>query len=256
MNTAFAKAKVGLIGIVGEESKRDFWGTMQKIAAMGYRGIEAPGGLRDGNVEENLKRFHDLGLTVLTISADRDGLRDRLDALLAEAKALQSPRVSLWWAPCETKEAVLRDAELYNQAGARLASEGVTLCYHNHEHEFQKSFNGVYALDVLAEHTDPAALAFELDIAWITFGGEDPVRVLKRYAGRVPAIHVKDLSRLDERGHFTAVGTGVVPVQASVETAFALGIEWVVVEQDTLRYLTALETAAVSVMNLKEMGLA
>ncbi len=138
----------------------------------------------------------------------------------------------------------------------RLAAEGITLCYHNHEHEFQTVFSGIYALDILAEHTDPAALSFELDIAWITFGGEDPVKVLTRYAGRVPAIHVKDLSRLDERGHFTAVGTAVVPVRASVETAIKLGIEWVVVEQDTLRHLTGMETAAVSIMNLKEMGLA
>lgn len=255
MNTV-NKAKVGLIGIVGDESKQDFWGTMQKVAQMGYQGIEAPGGLSEGDTGENLKRFHDLGLRVLTVSASRESLRDSLDALIAEAKLLQSPCATVWWAPCETKESVLNDAELYNSAGARLASEGITLCYHNHEHEFQTVFNGVYALDILAEHTDPAALSFELDIAWITFGGEDPVRVLRRYAGRVPAIHVKDLSRLDERGHFTAVGTGIVPVRASVETALEVGIEWVVVEQDTLRHLTALETAAVSILNLKEMGLA
>lgn len=250
------KAKVGLIGIVGAEAKTDFWGTMQKIAEMGYTGIEAPGGLRDGDVRGNLIRFHDLGLQVLTVSASREGLRDDLNVILAEAKALEAPRVSVWWGPCETKESVLRDTELYNAAGAKLAAEGVTLCYHNHEHEFQQTFDGVYALDILAANTDPASLSFELDIAWITFGGEDPVRVLKRYAGRVPAVHVKDLSRLDERGHFTAVGTGVVPVRASVETALALGIEWMVIEQDTLRHLSGMETAAVSIWNLKEMGLA
>lgn len=203
-----------------------------------------------------MKRFPALGLEVLTVSADLAGLRDHLDAILAEAQAVQSPRVSLWWAPCDSREQLLRDAELYNSAGARLAAEGIMLCYHNHEHEFQTVFNGVYALDLLAAHTDPAALSFELDIAWITFGGEDPVRVLKRYAGRVPAIHVKDLSCLDERGHFTAVGTGVVPVRASVPTAIDPGIKWCVVEQDTLRHLTGLETAAVSILNLKGMGLA
>ena len=68
MNT-LNKAKVGLIGIVGDEAKQDFWGTMQKVAGMGYQGIEAPGGLSDGNTSENLKRFHALGLRVLTISA-------------------------------------------------------------------------------------------------------------------------------------------------------------------------------------------
>lgn len=249
------KANIGLIGLVGDEAKQDFWGTMRRVAEIGYRGIEAPGHLRQGDVAENLKRFHDLGLQVLTVSASRERLRDDLDGLIAEAKALQSPRATVWWAPCETKDALLQDAELYNQAGTRLAAEGITLCYHNHEHEFRTAFNGVYALDILAEHTDPAAVAFELDIAWITFGGADPVEVLRRMAGRVPAVHVKDLYGLTERGQFTAVGTGVVKVHESVRAAIDLGIEWVVVEQDQLRNLTAWETVTISLLYLKEAGL-
>lgn len=249
-------ANIGLIGIVGDEAKEDFWGTMQRVAAMGYGGIEAPGQLYTGNVAQNVQRFHALGLQVLTVSASRERLRDDLAGIITEATALHSPRVSVWWGTCETKDAVRRDAELYNAAGARLAEAGLTLCYHNHEHEFQTAFDGLCALDWLAAHTDPGALSFELDIAWITFGGEDPVRVLHRYAGRVPAVHVKDLSRLDERGHFTAVGTGVVPVREAAEAAREAGAEWLVVEQDTLRHLSGLETAQVSYLNLKEMGLA
>ena len=250
-----AKANIGLIGIVGEEAKADFWGTMERVAAIGYRGIEAPGGLSGGDVAENLKRFHALGLEVLTVSASREGLRDSLPALIAEAKALQSPRATVWWAPCDTREAVLEDAALYNAAGKTLADEGITLCYHHHEHEFRNVFNGVSAFDVLAEHTDPSALAFEMDIAWITFGGADPVSTLRRLAGRVPTVHVKDLYGLGERGLFTAVGTGVVNVRDSVQAAIDVGIEWVVVEQDTLRHLTAFETITVSYLNLKEAGL-
>ena len=249
------KAKIGLIGIVGEEANQDFWGTMRRVAEIGYRGIEAPGGLMDGDVAENLKRFHGLGLEVLTVSASREGLRDDLPALIAQAKALQSPRATVWWAPCDTREAVLSDANLYNEAGAKLAEEGITLCYHHHEHEFRSIFNGVCAFDVLAEHTDPRALAFEMDIAWITFGGADPVSTLRRLAGRVPAVHVKDLYGLGERGQFTAVGTGIVNVRDSVQAAIEIGIEWIVIEQDTLRHLTAFETITVSYLNLKEAGL-
>lgn len=249
-------ANIGLIGVVGEDAKADFWGTMQRVAEMGYGGIEAPGQLGTGDVAENVTRFHALGLQVLTISASRERLRDELDAVIAEAHALHSPRVSVWWGTCESKEAVLRDAELYNAAGARLAGEGLTLCYHHHEHEFQTAFDGVSALDWLAASTDPAALSFEIDIAWAAFAGEDPVRVLRRYAGRVPAVHIKDLSRLDERGHFTAVGTGIVRVREAAEAAREAGAEWLVVEQDTLRHLSGLETAQVSYWNLKEMGLA
>ena len=254
-NTTSARAKIGLIGIVGEESKADFWGTMEKVAAIGYRGIEAPAGLLQGDVAENLKRFHDLGLRVLTVSASRERLQAELPAVIAEAKALQSPRVSVWWAPCDTRDAVLADAALYNRAGAALAEEGITLCYHNHGHEFRHIYDGVYALDLLAANTDPKVVAFELDIAWITFGGEDPSRVLRRYAGRVPAIHVKDLARLGDPAEFTAVGTGIVPIQDAVRTAIDCGIEWIVVEQDRLRHLTAFETITLSYLYLKEAGL-
>lgn len=250
-----AKARIGLIGIVGAEAKEDFWGTMRRVAEIGYQGIEGAAQLIQGDVAANLRRFHELGLQVLATSASREKLRDGLDQVLAEAKALQSPRVSVWWGPCESRDAVLRDAELYNAAGARLAVEGVKLCYHNHEHEFRTTFDGLCALDVLAEHTDPKAVWFELDIAWITFGGEDPARVLRRMAGRVPAIHVKDLWSLEERGRFTAVGTGVVKVREAVQAAIETGVEWVVIEQDTLRNLTAFETITVSLLNLKEAGL-
>jgi len=250
-----AKARIGLIGIVGAEAKEDFWGTMRRVAEIGYQGIEGAAQLIQGDVAANLRRFHELGLQVLATSASREKLRDGLDQVLAEAKALQSPRVSVWWGPCESRDAVLRDAELYNAAGARLAAEGVKLCYHNHEHEFRTTFDGLCALDVLAEHTDPKAVWFELDIAWITFGGEDPARVLRRMAGRVPAIHVKDLWSLEERGRFTAVGTGVVKVREAVQAAIETGVEWVVIEQDTLRNLTAFETITVSLLNLKEAGL-
>jgi sugar phosphate isomerase/epimerase len=250
-----AKARIGLIGIVGAEAKEDFWGTMRRVAEIGYQGIEGAAQLLQGDVAANLRRFHELGLQVLATSASREKLRDGLRQVLAEAKALQSPRVSVWWGPCESREQLLRDADLYNAAGSRLAAEGIRICYHNHEHEFRTTFDGLCALDVLAEHTDPKAVWFELDIAWITFGGEDPARVLRRMAGRVPAIHVKDLWSLEERGRFTAVGTGVVKVREAVQAAIETGVEWVVIEQDTLRNLTAFETITVSLLNLKEAGL-
>jgi sugar phosphate isomerase/epimerase len=123
-----AKARIGLIGIVHDEAKKDFWGTMQKVAQIGYQGIEgAPAQLLQGDVKENLKRFHDLGLKVLTTSAGREQLRDSLPKVIEQAKLLQSPRVSCWWGPCESRESVLKDAELYNAAGAKLAAEGLKL---------------------------------------------------------------------------------------------------------------------------------
>jgi len=44
-------------------------------------------------------------------------------------------------------------------------------------------------------------------------------------------------------------------VQDSVQAAIDTGVEWVVVEQDQLRNLSAFETIMVSYLNLKEAGL-
>ncbi|MBV9469092.1 MAG: sugar phosphate isomerase/epimerase [Abitibacteriaceae bacterium] len=249
------KAKLGLIGLVHEEAKQDYWGTMEKVAALGYQGIEGGESLLQGDVEANVKRFHDIGLQVLTISSGKDQLSDNVDNLIAKAKSLHTDRVTVWWAPCDSRQAVLEDAALYNEVGAKMAQEGITLCYHNHHHEFLNVFDGVYALDLLAANTDPAALKFVVDVAWVTFGGEDPVRVLKRLKGRIASVHVKDFARLDEPGHFTAVGTGVVNVKGSVQTATEIGVEWMVVEQDTLRNLNAMETVTLSALYLREAGL-
>lgn len=248
-------AKVGLIGLVGKEAKQDFWGTMEKVAEIGYEGVEGVTALLEGDVQANLQRFHDLGLRVITYSASREDLEKNLDTIIKNAKLLEVPHVSVWWGPCESKEQLLEDAALYNRAGEALAKEGLKLCYHNHEHEFRASFNGVYAFDILVEYTNPEHLFFEIDVAWAAFGGQDPVELLHRLKGRVPAVHLKDLYALEKRGQFTAVGTGVVDIAAAVQAAQDIGVDWMVVEQDELRHLTAIETITVSYLNLKETGL-
>jgi len=250
------KAKVGLIGIISEEIRRDLWGTLEQVAKMGYQGIEGgPMQLLEGDSAANLRRFHDLGLRVLTVSASREQLRDRLEEIAETARKLQAPRVTVWWGPCDSRENLLRDAELYNEAGSKLKEHGLKLCYHNHDHEFRTTYNGLYALDVLAEHTDPQSLYFELDIAWITVGGEDPSKVLRRMAGRVPAIHVKDVLMQDGKPIFTGLGTGIVKIKEAVQTALDTGVEWVVVEQDKLKNLSAMDTLALSYLHLKESDL-
>jgi sugar phosphate isomerase/epimerase len=253
-----SRPKLGLIGIVHEEAKQDFWGTMQRVAEIGYEGIEGGARLLEGDVKANVTRFHELGLQVATHSVgSKEQLRDEkeLDKVIREAIALQTKDVTFWWDVVDSREQLLRDAELYNSAGARFAAEGLRFCYHNHAHEFQRTFNGVYSLDILAEHTEPKNLYFRMDVAWITLGGADPAHILRKMAGRVPAIHLKDVYDTDEIGKWTAVGTGVVKIKESIEAATEIGVEWMTVEQDQLRNLSGLETATVSYLNLKEKGL-
>ena len=252
-----AKAKIGLIGIVVKEAQDNFWPTMEQVARIGYRGLEwPPGPLLEGDVEANLDRLGEIGLEILTVKAKREILWASPEQIIAQAKLLRAPRASVWFGPCESKDQIIADAHKYNTAGAILAEAGIQLCYHNHAHEFATEFDGTCAWDILVDNTDPAVVTFEPDIAWIAYAGADPVDVIKRLAGRIPAIHVKDLYSLAERGMFTAVGTGVVKTNESVAAAIEAGAEWVVVEQDSIRNLTAMETITASYLNLKEAGLA
>ena len=67
--------KIGLIGLVNEEAKQDYWGTMQKVADVGYDGLESTSGLFEGDAAENARRLRDLGLDPVAVSTNREALK-------------------------------------------------------------------------------------------------------------------------------------------------------------------------------------
>lgn len=250
------KANLGFIGgVIAQELKSDFWGAMGRIAAMGFKGLEGGDVLLRGDVKENLRRLSDLGMKVITLGASRQKLMETPDELIENARQLGAVHLTNWWGPVESKEQILKDAELYNAVGRKAASAGLKLLYHHHDHELLTQFDRMRALDLLARSSDPACLQLNLDTAWLVYGGVDPVAYLRRYAGRVPVLHLKDIADVYERGKFCAVGAGCVPVRACVETALAVGVNWVVYEQDRPHVLSGFEAAQASVLNLREMGL-
>ncbi len=249
----------GIIGIVREETEADYWGTMKALADLGYEGVEAAiSGLVDGDVAANRRRLDDLGLKLLTTSAGLDRLRDKLDDVVREATQLGVNRVSCWWSACDSKETILRDCEVLDAAGERLASEGVRLCYHHHDHEFRRSFDGVRAMDLMMAHTDPKHVGMIVDLAWVAIGGADPAETVRLLGERVVSLHVKDASPAarDAEGNvaWTTVGTGDVDIVGGVRAALDLGVEWAVVEQDKPRHLRGLDLARASLLNLRELG--
>jgi sugar phosphate isomerase/epimerase len=249
--------RIGFIGMVGEELRRDLWGTLQHMAALGYQGIEGAALVRDSATEmqENRRRLADLGMATVALSCSHQKEAE-LGAVIARAQALGCRYIVDYWAAPETREGVLALAEQLERMAATCAAEGVTFLYHNHEHEFVPKFGPRQAecmFDLLYANTD--ALRFELDVAWCHFGGSDPVAVLRRCGRRIPVLHIKDLSDDHIRGHFCAVGMGKVPCFAAMEAGAAKGTEWMVVEQDTPGHLPLFESATASILNIREAGL-
>jgi sugar phosphate isomerase/epimerase len=180
----------------------------------------------------------------------------KLDKAIADAHSLQAEHLSCWWSPCDSAERVAADAETLNRAGEKVSAAGLKLCYHNHDQELRNVFDGKRALDLLVEKTQPGKVFFEIDVAWVTFGGGNPVDVIHALGDRVPAIHMKDLASMDERGQFTSVGTGLVDVVASAQAAWDVSAGWIIYEQDRPHRLTGMESAQASYLNMKELGIA
>jgi sugar phosphate isomerase/epimerase len=108
---------------------------------------------------------------------------------------------------------------------------GLAFAWHNHDFEFRLLPCGSYGIQYLLD--DDIDLA--ADLAWIHVGGQDPEIWLKRYAGRVPVIHVKDVApqgtNLDQMG-FADVGEGVLDWNSLWSLADELGIGLRIAEHD------------------------
>lgn len=256
--------RIGLVGIVGKELETDPWGTLERVAEIGYEGIEGTAGVasRAGiAMEEAKEKLDGLGLaSVAQGGVFRQGDDERLGQAVRDAHASGARHVVTYWAPCESRDQVLQLAELLGSFGARCREEGLGFRYHNHNHEFA-AFDGEYGLDILMANTDARNVQVEMDVAWVTYGGEHPSTMIRKYAGRCPILHMKDLVVVPNGGdtandgreetQFTEVGTGVVDMAGAVVAARECGVEWLVVEQDRMRDLSPMDSVRVSYENLK-----
>jgi sugar phosphate isomerase/epimerase len=130
-------------------------------------------------------------------------------------------------------------ADVLNRAGEECRKAGLELCYHNHSFEFQPigTTNG---MDTLLSRTEKNLVGWEMDIFWVSVGGFDPSDLLKKYAGRVRLLHLKNKAagtpvRYDESVPPTAfreAGDGVLDIPAILRDAAAAGVQHYFVEQD------------------------
>ncbi len=136
----------------------------------------------------------------------------------------------------DTLEAWRRGAVRLDRLGARLREHGIRFSYHNHDFEFAPfEEDGDLRLDILFSETNPRHLYCEIDTAWVQVGGQSPGAYLRKYSGRCPVIHVKDLAADSAPGRvrFTELGRGVLDWPDVFRAAREAGVEWYVYEQDT-----------------------
>ena len=199
---------------IQEATEKDFIGSLQRVAEIGYTGVEFAtgnyGGLQAGELKKVLA---DLALDPLSTHIVTDQVASHVDyAIDLGLKYIIDP-----WADMKTYEDAAAFAEKLNKAGKICKDKGISFGYHNHAHEFAECKDGTL-MDTLLMNTDPDLVCFQLDVGWSTIAGYDALDYFKKYAGRFKLIHVK------ESGD-KPTGKGVINWPAIRDAALAQGAE-------------------------------
>lgn len=238
---------------VRDESQKDFAGTLKKVAEMGYPAVQLAG-TGDLPSKELRRNLDDLGLKVAGAHVGLDLLENDLEQQMTYYLDLGTTDLvvpALPQARRADKDGFKQVTESMNAMGQRLKDARMRLSYHNHAFEFER-FDGEFALDLLLGWCDPDLVKWEPDVYWIKYGGQDPAAYIRKYSGRCPLIHLKDMTADDSRT-FAEVGEGTIDWPAIFQASEANDAEWYVVEQDRWAR-PSLEAAKLSLQHLKEWG--
>lgn len=230
------KAKEKLpIGIqlytVRDLSAKDFKGTLQKVAQIGYPAFEFAG---YGDMEaEALKAFIDeLGVTTCGSHVGFNDFAHDIDKVIEFNKTLGNKYLVVPSMPTAVRNGSQRDIEKFaynlNVFGYKVKKENMQLCYHNHSFEFEH-IGDKTIWDILFQSSDAELVKAELDVAWVYNAGVDPVEILDQWSHRIELLHIKDMTR-DKK--LAAVGTGVIDMKKIIEKGKNIGVAWYIVEQD------------------------
>lgn len=213
-----------------EECAADLVGVLERVAAMGYRGVEFAG-LHGFEPDEVRRVLADVGLRAACAHVGLDPAEHYEQALDAhQAIGVDTVVVPVLFPDdFASRDAVDRAAERMNAAHEQARSRALTLGYHNHYWELAQSIDGRPALLALFDRLDPGIVA-EVDIYWARVGGVDPAVLISELGDRVELLHVKDGPADDAASPMVAVGEGMIDVPAALGAATSA--RWHIVELD------------------------
>lgn len=238
-------ARFGLeIYSLREEAQKNLPSTLAQIRDFGFTEVEVSA-LYRRTAAQFRKLLDQSGLRATSMMADYQRFGTGLDGVAADTRTLGASFVVCSTIPHKkrlTAGDVARASDDFNRWGQKLAESGVHLCYHTHGVEFQKSPDGTL-FDTLVRHTDPKFVNYEMDIFWIVYAYQDPAKLLHKYPGRFPLMHLKDIRKgtalggspgdvLEEAS--VPLGAGIVDIPAALRAAAETGVQHYYIEDEAV----------------------
>ncbi|GAO45533.1 hypothetical protein FPE01S_06_00240 [Flavihumibacter petaseus NBRC 106054] len=217
---------------VRKEMLADAPGTLKALAKLGIRQIESAAsekGFYYGLAPKEIKAIcTDLGMT---LRSGHVGLDTKWTQTLDQAAESGQEYLICSSMPSsgQTVDNYKKVAEAFNKAGEEARQRNIKFGYHNHDYEFEK-VDGIPLYEVLLKETDPALVHMELDLGWVLASGFDPLDYFKRFPGRFPLWHLKDMNLQTRQS--TEFGKGGLPIKNLFKETSASGMRYYFIEQE------------------------
>lgn len=217
---------------INKLTQNDFFGTLKKVAQIGYTGVEFAGYFNTPAIQ--LKSVMDkLGLKSAGSHIGFSELIDNIDKVIEYSLIIESSNIICPGLPSDftdSPEGYKRAAEIFNEIGEKCKQNNIQFAYHNHDIEFKK-FNNEYGIDILLQNTQKDLVHFEIDTYWVEYGGNSAVDFINKYKDRCSLLHIKDLkSRQDKRD--TEIGKGIIDFNEVITLGEKYNTKWYIVEQE------------------------
>ncbi len=237
---------------VRNDCAEDLPGTLEKVAEMGYEGVEFAG-YYDYEAGDLRKMLDDNGLICCGGHLGIETLLgDELMATVEFNQVLGNPYLICPGLPedyRDSRDAWLKTAGVFNEISARVRPLDMWTGYHNHHIEFAE-LDGELPWDTFFGNTDQDVL-MQLDTGNALHGGADVVPFLERYPGRALTVHLKEYSATDDKA---LIGEGDVRWDEIFDLCETTGAtRWYIVEQESYAY-PPLECVDRCLRRLRDMG--
>jgi sugar phosphate isomerase/epimerase len=234
------------------QTAEDFAASMKKLRDIGYEAVQvsAVGPIDKAEIR---KILDDHGMVCAATHVGFDDMANDFDRVVADHQTLGCVFPAIGGMPGEYRNAdgFHRFAKDASDVARKFKEHGMTFGYHNHSFELER-FGGVPGLQTLMDESDPA-VTFEIDTYWIQHGGGCPATWVRKAAGRIPLLHLKDMCVLDGKPAMAEVGEGNLDWPAILAAAKEAGTQWYLIEQDVCQR-DPFESLKISFENLKAMG--
>jgi sugar phosphate isomerase/epimerase len=240
------------------EIDADLNGTLKRIASIGFHELESAfsrkGGFYGLSAKEFASRANDYGLSWKAhhaigapfklpagskppVGADgkplvfppMKNLRENGQEIIDAAAEGGIRYLVCSSTPIDTLDEIKRSIETLQKTAEGCKKAGIGFAFHNHTKEFDV-VEGKIPYDMFLSEVNADLMKFELDLAWVTRAGTDPLELFKKHPGRFPLWHVKDLDRVTQKP--VEVGAGYVDLKRVFDAAEMAGLEHIFVEQD------------------------